>query len=134
MTSAKQLSRRERQIMDALYQAGEATAADVRAALADAPSYSAIRALLRILEEKGHITHREEGARYVYLPTQPRQSAARLALQQVVETFFGGSVEWAVATLLSADEAQLTPQDADRLRRLIEQSTETTDAGEDEKP
>ena len=120
--------------MDALYQAGEATAADVRAALADAPSYSAIRALLRILEEKGHITHREEGARYVYLPTQPRQSAARSALQQVVETFFGGSVERAVATLLSNDEAQLTPQDADRLRRLIEQSTDTTDAGEVETP
>src|SRR6187399_2042692 len=114
------LSRRERQILDILYAKGEATAAEVREALADAPSYSAVRALLRILEEKGHLRHREDGARYVYLPTRARASAARGALRQVVQTFFGGSVEKAVATLLSEKDTHLSDADVARLNALIE--------------
>jgi predicted transcriptional regulator len=114
------LSRRERQIMDVIYREGEATAAEVRAALDDPPSYSAVRALLRILEEKVHLRHREDGIRYVYLPTQPAQSAARANLRRVVQTFFGGSIEKVVATLLSEKEAQLTEEEIARLNALIE--------------
>lgn len=113
------LSRRERQIMDVIFRRGEATAAEVRDALPDAPSYSAVRALLRILEEKGHLRHREDGARYVYLPTTARESAARTALRQVVQTFFGGSVEKAAATLLSEKETRLSEADIARLNDLI---------------
>src|SRR5688572_1296816 len=104
-TFGSQLSRRERQIMDVLYRNGQATAAEVLEALPDPPGNSAVRTLLRILEEKGHLTHTQEGVRYVYRPTQPRQSAARSALAQVVHTFFGGSVENAVASMLSDADA-----------------------------
>ena len=93
MSTEVHLSRRERQIMDALHQRGRATAAEVLAALPDAPSYSAVRALLRILEEKGHVKHRREGARYVYLPRASRETARRSALKRVVSTFFQGSVD-----------------------------------------
>ena len=120
--SNTQLSRRERQIMEIVFRTGEATAADVQAALPDPPSYSAVRALLRILEDKGHLRHREEGVRYVYLPVQARQSAAKSALRQVVETFFGGSIEKAVSTLLTNGEANLTDDEVARLTRLIENS------------
>jgi len=106
--------------MDIVYREGEATAAEVRAALADPPSYSAVRALLRILEEKGHLRHREDGIRYVYLPTQPAQNAARTSLRRVVQTFFGGSIEKVVATLLSEKEARLTDEEVARLSALIE--------------
>lgn len=126
------LTRRERQIMDAVFQRGQATAAEVRDALPDPPSYSAVRALLRILEEKGHLRHREEGARYVYMPTQPRQSAARRALRGVVQTFFGGSVEKAVATLLSEEETRLSDEEVARLAALIEGARDADDAREDE--
>src|SRR5437667_12174301 len=97
-----QLSRRERQIMDALHARGNATAAEVLSALPDPPSYSAVRALLRILEEKGHVRHRREGARYVYVPRTSPESARRSALQRVVSTFFQGSVAQAMAALLDA--------------------------------
>ena len=113
------LSRRERQIMDIVYQHGQASALQVLEGMPDPPSYSAVRALLRILEEKGHLSHVQEGAHYVFLPTQPRQSAARSAIQQVVRTFFGGSVERAVTTLLSDDETQLSEADIARLTDLI---------------
>src|SRR4051812_25712854 len=101
--SAEQLSRRERQIMDIVYARGEAAAADVQSALPEAPSYSAVRALLRILEDKGHLRHREEGARYIYLPTEPRGKASRSALQRVVQTFFNGSLSSAVAALVESE-------------------------------
>src|ERR1044072_5460894 len=93
------LSRRERQIMDVLHARGEATAADVLAALPDPPGYSAVRALLRILEEKGHVKHRSEGGRYVFLPRTSRAIASRSALKRVVSTFFQGSTTQAMAAL-----------------------------------
>ena len=94
------LSRRERQIMDILYQRGRAGGAEIHAALPDRPSYSAVRAKLRVLEEKGHVRHEEEALRYVYLPTMARDTARRSALRHMVSTFFEGSVEEAVAALL----------------------------------
>ena len=118
------LSRRERQIMDVVYEQGRVTAAEVREALPDAPGYSAVRALLRILEDKGHLSHVEDGKRYVYLPTQPRPLAARSALQQIVQTFFGGSVERAVATLLSSSDMKLSEEELTRLSALIDQAKE----------
>jgi predicted transcriptional regulator len=118
------LSRRERQIMEILYQRGRASASEVLEALPDPPSYSAVRALLRVLETKGHARHVREGARYVYLPTQPRSRAAQSALTQVVRTFFGGSVEQAVATLLSDEDLHLSDEELARLAALIEQAKE----------
>jgi predicted transcriptional regulator len=118
------LSRRERQIMDILYQRGEATAAEVMAALSDSPSNSAVRSLLRILEEKGHVGHVRQGMRYVYRPVQPRRSAARSVLKQVLQTFFGGSVEKAVTTLLAAPDSRLSEAELDRLAELIARSRE----------
>src|SRR5689334_8627146 len=104
MSQELHLSRRERQIMDVLHAKGAAAAAEVRSALPDPPSYSAVRALLRILEEKGFIRHREEGGRYVYLPRASKQAASRSALKRVVSTFFQGSATQAMAALLeSAD-------------------------------
>jgi predicted transcriptional regulator len=108
-------SRRERQIMDVIYARGEATAAEVSDSLADPPSYSAIRAHLRILEEKGHLQHREEGPRYVFMPTQPIEKASRSALRRLVQTFYDGSVMNAVAALVDAEAGQLS---ADELKRL----------------
>ncbi len=120
--SSDGLSRRERQIMDVLYQRERASAAEVREALPDPPSYSAVRTLLRVLEEKGHARHVQEGARYIYSATQPRRRAARSALSQVVHTFFGGSVERAVAALVSDSEARLSDPELERLQQLIEQA------------
>src|SRR5687768_947551 len=122
--SDRQLSRRERQIMDALYERGRASAAEVREAMPDPPGYSAVRTHLRILEEKGHVRHIQEGARYVYLPRQPASRVADSALSRVVRTFFGGSVERTVASLISSEEAQLSADELDRLSRLIEQARE----------
>ena len=116
------LSRRERQLMEMIHTAGRATAAELQTAMPDAPSYSTVRALLRILEEKGHLTHHQEGQRYVYLPIQPRQQAARSSLRQVLNTFFGGSVEKAVATLMEADDLKISPEELDRLSALIERA------------
>ena len=116
------LTRRERQIMDVVYRLGRATAAEVRDALPDPPSYSAVRALLRILEEKGHLRHEQDGPRYVFLPTVPRDKARRSALRQLVQTFFEGSTAQAVAALLDAPDATLSDEDLDRLARLIEQA------------
>lgn len=117
--SAGAMSRRERQIMDIVYERGEVSAADVVEALPDPPSYSAVRALLRILEEKGHLTHFEQGKKYLFRPTQARQAAAKSALQQIVRTFFGGSTERAVATLISDGESNISDEDLDRLAKLI---------------
>jgi predicted transcriptional regulator len=118
------LSRRERQIMDILFARGRATAGEVLEALPDPPSYSAVRALLRVLENKGLVRHHREGTRYVYSPTQPRTHAATSALARVVETFFGGSVEKAVATLISSEEARLSPEELERLEGLIRKARE----------
>ncbi len=117
-----ELSRRERQIMDILYQQGRATAAEVRERLPNRPSYSAVRAMLRVLEEKGHVRHDEQALRYVYLPTLPHERAKRSALKHVLETFFGGSAEQAVAALLDGSAAKLSQQELDRLARLIEKA------------
>ena len=114
-----ELSRRERQIMDFLYQNGRATAAEVHANLPDPPSYSAVRAMLRVLEEKGHVRHQQDGPRYVYVPSVARDRAKRSALRHVVRTFFDGSPEEVVAALLDDRSAKLSDDELDRLARLI---------------
>ena len=116
------LSRRERQILDALYAAGRATAAEIQNAIPDPPSYSAVRTLLRILEDKGHVKHEQEGARYVYLPTVERDNARRSALQHMLNTFFGGSATQAMAALLDEDSLELPKKDVERLKALIERA------------
>ncbi|HEY0866831.1 MAG TPA: BlaI/MecI/CopY family transcriptional regulator [Fimbriimonas sp.] len=118
----EKLSRRERQIMDIVYERERASAQEVLDALPDPPSYSTVRALLKILEDKGQLAHEQEGARYVYLPTKPREAAAKSALRQVVRTFFGGSVSDVVATLLSDKEMDLSDKDREELRKLIEEA------------
>ena len=117
-----QLSRRERQIMDVIYRLGRATAATVMANLPDPPSYSAVRALLRVLEEKGHLKHVQEGPRYVYLPTVTRARARQSAMQQLVRTFFEGSTEQAVAALLDMSVAKLSEDELERLSQRIAQA------------
>ena len=114
-----QLSRRERQIMEIVYRKGSATAADVLAELPEAPTYSAVRALLRILEEKGHLRHRQEGQRYVYSATVPRDRARRSALQRLVGTFFAGSVTETVAALLELERDKLDEDELERLTALV---------------
>ncbi|HLK55020.1 MAG TPA: BlaI/MecI/CopY family transcriptional regulator [Chthonomonadaceae bacterium] len=116
------LSRRERQIMDILYQRGAATANQVLADLPDPPSSSAIRTLLRLLEEKGHIRHTQEGLRYIYAPTHPRQNVARQALTHVVKTFFGGNVTNVVTALVTESDAHFSQEELDHLAALIEQA------------
>src|SRR3954470_1199160 len=118
--AAAQLSRRERQIMDVIYRRGRATAAEVLEDLPDPPSYSAVRALLRLLEEKGHVRHEHDGPRYVYSPTVNRDRARRSALKHVVRTFFDGSATDAVAALLDGDA--IDHSELDRLSALIEQA------------
>ncbi len=114
------LSRRERQIMDIVYRRGEATAAQILDDLSDPPSYSAIRALLRILVDKKHLQHREDGPRYVYSPTLPRQTARARALAQVVNTFFDGSALKAASALLGSSQRKLTKSELDELSALID--------------
>jgi len=116
-----QLSKRERQIMDILYRLGRGTAADVQAELPNDPSYSTVRAQLRVLEDKGHVKHEEKDLRYVYLPTVPREKAKRSALQHLIDTFFEGSAEQAVAALLDNSSSKMRPEELDRLSKLIEQ-------------
>src|SRR3954465_4300520 len=115
----KGLSRRERQIMDVIYRRGRATAAEVLDDIPDPPSYSAVRAMLRLLEEKGHVRHEQDGPRYVFLPMVNRDRARKSALKHVVRTFFDGSATDAVAALLDAD-AKLTEKDLDRLSVMIQ--------------
>lgn len=116
------LSRRERQIMEIIYRRGQATVADVLADMADPPSYSAVRAMLRLLEEKGHLRHQEDGRRFVYRPTLAPEKARRSALKSLLATFFGGSVGEAVASLIDQNKEKLTSEDLDRLSTLIEQA------------
>jgi predicted transcriptional regulator len=116
------LSRRERQIMDILYECGRATSAEVHARLADAPSYSAVRTILRILEEKGHAKHQQDGPRYVFLPATPREVAKRSALKHLLRTFFEDSTEGAFAALLDVSSAKLERKDFDRLAEMIDKA------------
>jgi len=117
-----ELSRRERQIMDLLYRQGRATAAEVQANLPDPPGYSAVRAMLRVLEEKGHARHEQDGPRYVYAPRVARDRAKRSALRHVVRTFFDGSREQLVAALLDDRSTRLSDDELDRLARLIDRA------------
>jgi BlaI family penicillinase repressor len=116
------LSRRERQIMDIVYARGEATALDVLGGIPDPPTKTAVRTLLRILEEKGHLTHRQEGLTYVYRASRPRGRAGRSALRRVLRTFFDGSLEKAVAAHLGDAEAELSTDELTRLADLIQQA------------
>jgi BlaI family transcriptional regulator, penicillinase repressor len=116
------LSRRERQIMDFLHQRRAGTVAEVQAGIPDPPGYSSVRALLRILEQRGHVRHQSEGARYIYEPVQPRTAARRSALRHLVKTFFDGSEVDAAAALLNLSGEGLKPEAAERLGKLIEQA------------
>ena len=116
------LSRRERQIMDLLFRRGRATAADVQRELQDAPSYSAVRALLRILEEKGHVRHEQDGPRYVYVPRHTLHNARRSALRHVVQTFFEGSAEQAMVALIDENGRRLSDDELRRMAELIERA------------
>ena len=114
------LSRRESQIMEIVYELGNATAVEVRQAMPDPPSYSAVRAMLRILEDKGHLRHEQDGPRYVFLPTVPREQARESALKRVVRTFFDGSAEGAVSALLELGDERLDREALERLAERIE--------------
>jgi BlaI family penicillinase repressor len=120
-----ELSRRERQIIDILYTQGQATVAEVQQALPDPPSYSAVRAMLRILEEKGHVRHQQDGPRYVYVPTVARENAKKSALKHMLQTFFDGSAEQAISALLDDQTARLSEAELDRLARMIQQARRT---------
>jgi len=114
------LSRRERQCLDILFQRGQATVADVQEALADPPSYSAVRATLNVLVDKGHAQHKQDGPRYVYLPAIPAGSARSAAVQHLVQTFFGGSAEEAAVALLESSDTQVSRDAIERLTRSIQ--------------
>ena len=119
MNKIEQLSRREREMMNIIFRAGKASATEVLEAMADPPSYSAVRATLRVLEQKGHLKHQHDGTRYVYTPTVNRDKARNSALDQLLATFFEGSVASVVTTLLEKSKDQLTPDELDRLSKLI---------------
>ena len=120
--SVPSLTRREREIMDILYQSGQCTAQEVLERMAEPPSYSAVRALLRLLEERGHVKHKKEGIRYVYLPAVSRGTARRKALAHVVATFFEGSVEQAMLALVESSRHKLSQAELDRLSALVEKA------------
>ena len=122
MKNDKSLSRRERQIMDIAYEMKEVSAVQVLERLPEPPSYSAVRALLRVLEQKGHLVHRQDGPRYVYTPRLPKDKARKNALSHLVRTFFDGSTESVVATLLDISEESLSEDDYRRLTELIEKA------------
>jgi predicted transcriptional regulator len=115
-------TRRERQIMDIIFARGEATAAEVNAALPDQPSYSTVRTLLRILEEKGHLKHREDGQRFIYMPTKTRAAESKSALKRVVQTFFSGSLADAVAALVDTADGKLSPDELKRIEAIIKKA------------
>jgi predicted transcriptional regulator len=122
LANDRDLSRRERQIMDLLFRTGRATAAEVMEGLSDAPSYSAVRALLRILEQKGHIRHEEEGRAYVYMPLVRRDAARQSALTHLLKTFFDNSAEQAVAALLAIKGEKMSSAELERMSTLIEKA------------
>ena len=116
------LSKREQQIMDCVYKLGKATGGEIRNGIPDAPSYSAVRALLRILVEKGHLRHKQNGQRYVYFPTRSKSAAGGPALKRVMNTFFEGSMEKTVAALLKVSGPKLSSEQLDHLQSLIDQA------------
>jgi len=116
------LSRRERQIMDILYQKGKASASEVRESMENAPTYSAVRAMLRILEQKGHVKHRAEGLKYVYVPVLGRDKAKRSAVKHLLDTFFSNSPEQVMAALLDISAKHLTRDELDRMAEMIEKA------------
>jgi BlaI family penicillinase repressor len=116
------LSRRERQIMDILYQRGKSSATEVREAMPKAPSYSAVRAMLRVLEEKGHVRHQAEGLKYVYLPTVTRERAKRSAVKHLLDTFFHDSPEQVVAALLDVSSTRMTRDELNRMAEMIDKA------------
>lgn len=118
-TDIPQLSKRERQIMDAIYRLGRATAAEVREELPDAPTYTTVRGLLRILERKGHLRHGEDGTRFVYSPSLPRQRAGASILSHIVRTFFDGSAAKAMAAMLGSSERSVNAAELERLSDLV---------------
>ena len=120
MPKQEELSRREREMMNIIFARGRATAIEVMEGMADPPSYSAVRATLRVLEQKGHLRHQHDGARYVYLPTSNREKVRLSALDQLLTTFFDGSAANVVATLLERQKANLTDEDLDRISELID--------------
>ena len=122
MKNQKNLSRRERQIMDIIYELEEATAARVLELLPSPPSYSTVRALLRVLEEKGHLKHKQDGPRYVFIPTMPREEARQNALKHVLKTFFDNSTEEVIAALLDISDEELSDGDYERLSELIKKA------------
>jgi len=120
-----ELGRRERQILSFVYRKGEATAAEVMEGIKDAPSYSGVRAMLRILEEKGHLTHTKDGAKYVFKPTVPLEEAGQSAMTYLVDSFFGGSTEMAIAALLDSKQNKLSEEQLDGLSKLIDQAAKS---------
>jgi predicted transcriptional regulator len=125
-----ELGRRESQIMDVVYRLEEAEAETIRAELPDPPSNSAIRSMLRHLEEKGYLDHREEGRRYVYFPTRPKEEVRRSLLNHLQETFFGGSLSETVATLLSAKSENLSPETLRELEKVVEDAHRSSDSSD----
>jgi BlaI family penicillinase repressor len=121
-TSFRELSRRERQVMDIVYAEGEATVNEVQDRLPDPPSYSAVRSTMRILESKGHLVHAQEGPRYVYSPAVPREAARKAALRHLVSTFFDGSPELAAVALLRMEDTELSAPELERLAERIEEA------------
>lgn len=122
------LSRRERQIMNIVYRRRRASVADVLAELEDSPSYSAVRAMMKILEEKGHLRHEKEGAKFIYTPVYPRQDAGESALKQVFQTFFDNSIEKTIAALLNVSDTAFSDEESNRLAALIEQAKKEQEA------
>ena len=122
--SPRDLGRRERQIMDVVFRLGEASVADVLGRLPDPPSYSAVRTMIRHLESKGFLRHRREGTKYVYRPTESKESASRWALRHLIETFFGGSAPDAVAAILDDSSWKLSDDELNRIERFIEEARE----------
>ena len=124
MSQLPPLSRREREVMDVLYELGAGTAVQIRERLADPPTDSAVRSILRILVSKRHLERKPDGARYVYSPAMPVLRARRSAMHRVLRTFFGGSVEGAVSMLLELGEGDLTPDERERIRKMIDEAEE----------
>ena len=124
-----ELSRRERQIMDVLFRMGQATVSDVQTAMPDPPSYSAVRAMLRILEDKGHARHEQDGPRYIYKPALARERAKKSAMRHLLHTFFEGSHEQAMAALLDEASSSLSDEEFDRLAKLIDRRRTKEGAG-----
>ena len=121
-TAQLKLTRREREIMDIIYKLGRATAGEVMERLSGEPTYSTVRAQLRVLEDKGYVLHEEEGLRYVYTPKVPRHEIRQSALKHVVDTFFEGSTQKVVAALLGADGSKVSPEELERIAELVDKA------------